>query len=318
MSAVITDASLLVDWWIALNATVELVAEAWTFFDRLNAGDVPGALERLAGTSTWWIQSTGEVLPRSEFAEALTRSMHECPRSYRLTAAHPAERTVIFEIECRGQVVATRKPWISDSCFIVVLGEDGRITSVREYFDTQRIAWATTHGDPRPGGDASTVNSGARMPASDMSRIAIGPQGRRFASLGYEDTEEIYGVLKAYGRLYDDDLLDDFLGLFTQDAVFFPNSPGSSPAEVSGKEAIADFFRGGRQVASSNGVMPHHYATNMLITSAGDHTAEATVSMLYAESVHGKAEVKLLGQYDYALVKQQGRWFISRWSMRYA
>ena len=55
----------------------------------------------------------------------------------------------------------------------------------------------------------------------------------------------------------------------------------------------------------------------MPITSAGDDTAEATVSMLYAESVRGNAEVKLLGQCDYALVKQQGRWFIRRWSMRY-
>ena len=155
------------------------------------------------------------------------------------------------------------------------------------------------------------------MPDAGMSRIVIAPQGRRFASLGYEDSEEIYGVLKAYGRLYDDDVLDDFLGLFTQNAVFYPNWPGFAPAEVSGKKAIADFFGGRRQVASSNGVTPHHYATNMLITSAGDDTAEATVSMLYAESVHGKAEVKMLGQYDYALVKQQGRWFISRWSMRY-
>jgi hypothetical protein len=155
------------------------------------------------------------------------------------------------------------------------------------------------------------------MPAAAIARIMIGPHGPRFASLGFEDSEEIYGVLKAYGRLYDDDRLDDFLSLLTENAVFYPNWPGSAPDEVSGKEAIADWFGGGRQAASSNGVTPHHYATNMLITSAGDDTAEATVSMLYAESVHGKAEVKMLGQYDYALVKQQGRWFISRWSMRY-
>ena len=40
--------------------------------------------------------------------------------------------------------MATRKPWISDGCFIVVVGEDGHITSVREYFDTEGVAWATT------------------------------------------------------------------------------------------------------------------------------------------------------------------------------
>ena len=126
------------------DTTEGVVADAWKFFDRLNAGDVRGALDGFASDATWWIQSTGEVLPISEFAEALTDSMRECPRTYRLTAAHATGRTVILEIACRGQVLATQKPWVSDSCFIVVSGEDGRIRSVREYFDTQRIAWATT------------------------------------------------------------------------------------------------------------------------------------------------------------------------------
>jgi ketosteroid isomerase-like protein len=126
------------------DTTEGVVADVWKFFDRLNAGDVRGALDCFAATATWWIQSTGEVLPISEFAQALTDSMHESPRTYRLTAAHTTGRTVIFEIACRGQVVATQKPWVSDSCFVVIAGADGRLTSVREYFDTQRIAWATT------------------------------------------------------------------------------------------------------------------------------------------------------------------------------
>lgn len=155
------------------------------------------------------------------------------------------------------------------------------------------------------------------MSATQIGPIVIRAHGPRFARLSYEDREEIYGVLHAYGRLYDDNRMDDFLGLLTDEAVFYPNWPGMAPDEVRGITALGEFFCSWRDHAVQNDIECHHYATNVLITHADEDSAQATLSMLYAEFADGEPEIKMTGQYDYQLVKQDGRWFIDRWSMRY-
>lgn len=142
--------------------------------------------------------------------------------------------------------------------------------------------------------------------------------GPRFAVLPHEDYAEIMGIAAAYGRLYDDDRVDDFVDLLTDDAVFHANIPGAVPDEVQGKEALKGFFGGAREICNNTNVQPRHYATNVIIANASADTAEVTVTMAYAESTAGGAlEFKMVGQYDYHLVKQSGRWSIARWSMRY-
>ena len=155
------------------------------------------------------------------------------------------------------------------------------------------------------------------MSTTEIGQFAIKPHGPRFAQLSYEDREEIHGVLSAYGRLYDDNRMDDFLGLLTDEAVFYPNWPGMAPEEVCVKTALGEFFGSWRNLTAQNSVEPHHFATNVIITNADEATAQATVSMLYTESTGGKPEVTMTGQYDYSLVKQEDRWFIDGWSMRY-
>jgi len=154
----------------------------------------------------------------------------------------------------------------------------------------------------------------------DRIIVDISPAGTgaRFATLPHDDYAEVMGVIAAYGRYYDDDRIDDFMGLIAGDAVYYPNWPGVAPDEVSGHETLRGFFGGARAHARSNGVQPRHYATNVILAKATPTSAHASVSMLYAESQAGGAvAVKMIGQYDYQLEKRAGRWLITRWSMRY-
>jgi len=154
----------------------------------------------------------------------------------------------------------------------------------------------------------------------DRVIVDISPAGTgaRFSTLPHGDYVEVMGVIAAYGRFYDDDRIDDFMGLIAADAVFYPNWPGIAPDEVSGHATLREFFGGARAHARSSGIQPRHYATNAIVARATATSAEVSVSMLYAESKPGgEVAVKMVGQYDYVLVKRDGRWLISRWSMRY-
>ncbi|MFO1376712.1 MAG: nuclear transport factor 2 family protein [Steroidobacteraceae bacterium] len=156
------------------------------------------------------------------------------------------------------------------------------------------------------------------MPDRIIVDISPAGTGARFATLPHDDYAEVMGVIAAYGRYYDDDRIDDFMGLIAGDAVYYPNWPGVAPDEVSGHETLRGFFGGARAHARSNGVQPRHYATNVILAKATPTSAHASVSMLYAESQAGGAvAVKMIGQYDYQLEKRAGRWLITRWSMRY-
>ena len=149
----------------------------------------------------------------------------------------------------------------------------------------------------------------------DVTPAARGP---RFGALPHEDHAEVMGVIAAYGRFYDDDRMDDFMALLAEDAVYYPNWPGIAPDAVSGHATLREFFAGARAHARSSGIQPRHYATNAIIARATATSAEVSVSMLYAESKPGgEVAVKMVGQYDYQLEKRDGRWLISRWSMRY-
>ncbi len=156
------------------------------------------------------------------------------------------------------------------------------------------------------------------MPDHKVTTIAMATAGARFAALPHDDHAEVMGVIAAYGRFYDDGRMDDFANLLADDAVYYPNWPGVAPEVVSGRAELRAFFAAARAHCDATGVQPRHYATNVILTRASSDRAEATVSMLYAESTPGGAvAVKMIGQYDYVLTKADGRWSIARWSMRY-
>lgn len=156
---------------------------------------------------------------------------------------------------------------------------------------------------------------------SEQKIVPVPPapaSGPRYAVVPHEDYVEIMGVIAAYGRFYDDDRIDDFMGLLTDDALFYPNWPGVAPDEVQGREALSEFFGGARDVCTNANVQPCHIATNTIIATATADTADVTTGMTYAETAIGGAlDIKTVGHYDFQLVKERGRWSIKRWSMRY-
>ncbi len=142
--------------------------------------------------------------------------------------------------------------------------------------------------------------------------------GPRFPVLPAEDHQQVMALLDAYGRLYDDDLMDDFMDLFEDDAVFHPNWPAMAFDKVVGRAALRPFFEGARAGAREQHVRPRHFMTNRIVTEADAASALVTASMLYVEHRDGHLpEVKMVGQYDYRLRKRDGRWSIAEWSMRY-
>lgn len=155
---------------------------------------------------------------------------------------------------------------------------------------------------------------------SDKKIVSLSPSsaGRRFAALPHDDYVEIQAVVACYGRFYDDDRIDDLVDLMTEDAVFYPNWPGVAPEQVSGKAALREFFAGARAHCSTTNIQPRHHATNIIIAAGSANETNVSAGMLYAESSPGaEPTLKLVGQYDYVLVKHDDRWSIARWSMRY-
>jgi hypothetical protein len=156
------------------------------------------------------------------------------------------------------------------------------------------------------------------MPDRKIVVMQPAADGPRFAVLPPEDHAEIHGLLAAYGRFFDDGAIDDFMGLIADDAIFYPNWPGVAPDVVEGAAALREFFVGAYGHPIAKGAKPYHQATNVIIVRATATTAEASVTMQYAEFTPGKApELLMVGQYDFQLEKRDGRWFIACWSMRY-
>lgn len=142
--------------------------------------------------------------------------------------------------------------------------------------------------------------------------------GPRFSALPHEDYTEVLAVLYGYGRFYDDDRLDEFMDLLADDAAFYPNWPGVAPEELHGKAALSEFFHGARAYCTANGIQPRHAPSAPIVTATGADFADAGLNMFYAEwSKAGGTVLKMVGQYDFQLRKQNGRWRIARWSMRY-
>lgn len=147
--------------------------------------------------------------------------------------------------------------------------------------------------------------------------FSLAPTGSRLPQLEWADHCQISDIVALYGRLYDDGRIDDFMGLFTPDAIFHPNWPGVAPDRVVGTADLTSFFAAARAGSTTQGVMPRHATTNVLIRATGAGRAEATLSMLYTESRGSEVMVRMVGQYDFSFVRIDGRWFIDQWSMRY-
>ena len=102
------------------------------------------------------------------------------------------------------------------------------------------------------------------MPDRIIVNIAPAATGARFAVLPPEDYAEVMGVIAAYGRFYDDERIDDFMGLIAADAVYHPNWPGVAPEELSVHTLLRAFFGGAVAPALGSSIQPRHPPTTAI------------------------------------------------------
>lgn len=114
-------------------------------FERFDAGDVAGALDTLADDATWWIAGKLEQLPAAgvhtkEQIAALLRNMAaQLPRGLRMTVRSSIAEgdKVALEVESDGELRNGRR--YNQQYHFLLTVRDGKISSVREYLDTQHV-----------------------------------------------------------------------------------------------------------------------------------------------------------------------------------
>lgn len=113
-----------------------------SFFDHLSAGHVRGALELMDEDAVWWVSGNPEYLPlagtyrKDDLLGMLAMVGAAMPDGIRLsvTSSTAEDDRVAVEAEVHG--VSPKGKVYDNRNFFAVEVHDGRIRSVREYFDT--------------------------------------------------------------------------------------------------------------------------------------------------------------------------------------
>jgi ketosteroid isomerase-like protein len=113
-----------------------------SFFENLSAGRLQGALDLMDEDAVWWVSGNPDYLPlagtyrKDDLVGMLTMVGTAMPNGIRLTVTSitAEDDRVAVETEVRG-VSPTGKVYDNRNFFAVEV-RDGRITAVREYFDT--------------------------------------------------------------------------------------------------------------------------------------------------------------------------------------
>ena len=122
-----------------------------------------------------------------------------------------------------------------------------------------------------------------------------------------KDYAAIQTLIVKYAHVYDSRDVEGYVGIFTEDAQF--TFTGNA---LNGRKEIRDFITG---VANSPAptIKSHHVITNTLIEFVSDTEAH---HRSYWEIVSGPAggpfTVGNIGVYDDVIVKQNGKWLISK------
>ena len=116
------------------------------------------------------------------------------------------------------------------------------------------------------------------------------------------DELAIRRILASYCQLLDDGHFDALADLFTPDGSF-----NYGAAAASGRAAIRAWFTS----SQPPGRRGKHLTLNVLIVVDGDN-ATVTSDYLWLRSVDGVISPGLAGRYRDTLVRDHGRWLISR------
>jgi uncharacterized protein len=130
---------------MSLERNKQLAAE---FFTRVDANDIAGALDTLSDDVTWRIPGKPELVPvtgphsKEQIARVFYSMVRQLQDGLRMTikGAIAEGDQVALEVESRG-TLQNGRVYNNEYHFLFTL-RDGRISDVREYYDTQH-AFAT-------------------------------------------------------------------------------------------------------------------------------------------------------------------------------
>lgn len=115
------------------------------FFALFSAGDVAGALGLMTDDATWWIAGKPEQLPaagthsKEQMARLFQNMVGQLPNGIKMTvkSAIAEGDKVALEAESYGEL-RNGRVYNQEYHFLLTI-RDGRISSVREYLDTQHV-----------------------------------------------------------------------------------------------------------------------------------------------------------------------------------
>jgi len=113
------------------------------FFARVSASDVAGALELLTSDVDWWLAGKPMLLPvggvhnQEGIARILNGMIRQLKNGLKLTVkvAVAEDDMVAHEVESHGEL-RNGRIYNNEHCIWMTI-RDGKISSVREYYDTQ-------------------------------------------------------------------------------------------------------------------------------------------------------------------------------------
>lgn len=115
------------------------------FFERLDAGDIPGALALMTDVATWRTAGRRELLPAAgTYDKARLRKLFErmyarLPGGLRMTVVATTGAGDRWAVEARSSGdLENGRQYRQEYCFVIRL-DDGKIAEVREYLDTQHV-----------------------------------------------------------------------------------------------------------------------------------------------------------------------------------
>ena len=125
-------------------------AIAFRFFERFTASDIPGALETMTDDATWWIPGKKERSPsaglyqKDKIGRLFHRMVNALEGGLTMTVVSciaEGDRAA-FEVVSSGDLKNGRR--YRQEYHMLLTFRDGRISSVREYLDTQHAndVWA--------------------------------------------------------------------------------------------------------------------------------------------------------------------------------
>jgi ketosteroid isomerase-like protein len=113
------------------------------FFARVSASDIAGALDLLSDDVTWWLAGKPALLPvagvhdKAGTARILNSMVRQVTSGFHLRVKRAIAEgdDVVLEVESHGEL-RNGRTYSNEHCILMTI-RDGKISAVREYYDTQ-------------------------------------------------------------------------------------------------------------------------------------------------------------------------------------